>query len=555
MTKRGILRGASKLWNELVKAGDIYKKQYKGLYCSGCESFKTEKELDDGKCPNHPTREIEEVQEENYFFALSKYRERVAEKIKNDEYQVVPKIRKNEIISWLKTAKDISFSRPRSTLPWGIPVPEDPEQVMYVWCDALSNYITGAGYGTDKKIFRDRWPADIHIIGKDILRFHAAFWPAMLMSAKVALPKKLFVHGFILLKGAKMSKSTGNVVEPFEEILHYGVDPFRFYIVGAMQIDGDGEYSEDLVEERINTELVGNLSNFCYRVLSFANKNFDSRVVSCKDNVSGELKAKYDAVREAYEGFDFKRTIDEIMAASAIGNRYFQDNEPWKLVREDRDKAHKVVSLCVNMVRNLSIMMQPVMPEFALQLQSQLNAKGLFWKDIGFRFTGRINEAQIILRKVEKLERFPLSIKVAVIESVEDHPDADKLLVLGINLGSEKRQLVAGLRGHYSRDELIGKKICVITNLKYAKLRGVESQGMLLAGDDGKKIGLLTVDAKPGAQIGIEGMKANDAQIDFKDFMKIELKAVKGRATYGSRILKAGSEEIAVERVKDGKIR
>ena len=196
-------QGVIKLWKELVKAGDIYKKQYKGLYCTGCEAFKTEKELENGKCPNHPTRDIETVEEENYFFKLSKYNKILTKKISSDEYKVTPEIRKNEILAWIKEAKDISFSRPKTTLPWGIHVPGDDSQIMYVWCDALSNYLTGSGYGRDEKQYKTIWPADVHIIGKDILRFHAAFWPAMLISAKVPLPKQLLVHGFILSKGAK----------------------------------------------------------------------------------------------------------------------------------------------------------------------------------------------------------------------------------------------------------------------------------------------------------------------------------------------------------------
>ena len=198
--------GAIKLWERLVESGDIYKKLYKGTYCTGCESFKTEKELENGKCHDHPTIKIELIEEENYFFRLSKYKEEVSERIESDNYKIMPDSRKNEILSFLKDAKDISFSRPKSSLVWGIPVPGDSSHVMYVWCDALSNYITGAGYGRDELRFRQLWPADIHIIGKDILRFHAAFWPSMLLSAKIELPKSLFVHGFILSKGAKMSK-------------------------------------------------------------------------------------------------------------------------------------------------------------------------------------------------------------------------------------------------------------------------------------------------------------------------------------------------------------
>ncbi len=391
--------GAIKLWEELVKSGDIYKKKYKGMYCAGCEAFKTEKELENGKCPNHPTRDIEEVEEENYFFKLSKYKERISKIIEKDEYEIIPKVRKNEILSFLKDAKVISFSRPKTSLQWGIPVPGDDEHVMYVWCDALSNYITGVGYGRAEDEFKNIWPADIHIIGKDILRFHAAFWPAMLISAKVKLPKKLFVHGFILSKGAKMGKSTGNVIEPFEQLKKYTSDHFRFYILSIMPLEGDGEYSEDAAIDRINTELAGNLSNFCYRVLSFINKNYDSKISAIdKDKVAGKITAKFDIIKKHYENFDFNQAVSEIMSVSTLGNKYLQDKEPWK----NPEKAQEVLGLCVNIAKNLSILIEPIMPEFSEKLQKQLNVKNLSWKDLNFNLKNhRIGKAEILIRKVD----------------------------------------------------------------------------------------------------------------------------------------------------------
>ncbi len=548
--------GATKLWKELVKAGDIYKKEYKGLYCSGCEAFKKEKELVDKKCPNHPTRGIDVVEEENYFFKLSKYKEEVAKKISSDEYRVIPESRKNEILSFLKTAKDISFSRPKTSLPWGIPVPDDKEQVMYVWCDALSNYITGVGYGTDKKKFEEVWPADIHIIGKDILRFHAAFWPAMLLSAKIALPKQLFVHGFILSKGAKMSKSTGNVIEPFEQIEKYGVDPFRFYILGAMPIDGDGDYNEDLVIERINSELVGNLSNFCYRVLSFTNKYFDSKIKKIdNDQIIKEINPKFNEIKKAYEEFDFKKAIDEILSVSALGNKYFQDNEPWKLIKKDKEKVQKVCGLCVNIAKNLSILIDPIMPEFSSKLQKQLNVKDLKWKDLNFNLKNhKTNKEEILFHKTEKMkeQQFPLNLKVAKILSVKDHPNADKLYVLEIDSGTEKRQLVAGLKGHYTKEEMKNKKIIVVTNLKHAKLRGIESQGMLLAAEDDKGVvGLLTVkDSEPGSEVKFGNLKNSGEEISFENFLKIKIKAKEGKVVFNDRGLKTDKEAVSVEKIK-----
>ena len=395
--------GAIKLWKELAKSGDIYKKQYRGLYCSGCESFKTERELKNGKCPNHPTIDIEVVEEENYFFKLSKYKDKVAKAIKSGKYKVIPEIRKNEILSFLKTAKDISFSRPKTSLPWGISVPGDEKHVMYVWCDALSNYITGAGYGRDDKRFKQLWPADVHIIGKDILRFHAAFWPAMLLSAKVGLPRELFVHGFVLSKGEKMSKTALNIVEPFKQIKKYGAEQFRFYIAGAMPIGADGDYSEELVVEKINSELVANFSNFCYRVLSFANKNFNSQIKKIdEDKVIKEITAKFEEIKKAYEECDFKKAIDKTLAVSSLGNKYFQEKAPWKLINENKAEAHAVIGTCANIAKNLAILIKPVMPETAKQLEKQLKLKDLKWKDLGFDLKNKkIGKAEILVKKIK----------------------------------------------------------------------------------------------------------------------------------------------------------
>lgn len=409
---------AQKLWNELVKAGDIYKKKYKGLYCIGCESFKTEKELVNGKCPNHPIRDIETVEEENYFFKLSKYKDKISKLIEKDEYKIVPEVRKNEILSFLKNAKDISFSRPKSTLPWGIPVPGDKDHTMYVWCDALSNYITGQGYEYDLAKFNKVWPADIQIVGKDILRFHAAFWPAMLLSANVKPPKELFVHGFLNVSGRKMAKSTGISIDPFDQIEKYGVDPFRFYILGAMPIDGDGDYSEEIVFERINNELAANLSNFCYRVLSFTNKNYDSKITKLKnEEVIKEITAKFDSIKEQFEKRDFKQALAEIMEVSTLGNRYFQEKEPWK----NKENSQEVLTLCVNIVKNLSILIAPILPSFSENLQKQLNLKNLTWKDLNFNLTNhKIGKPEILVQRTQKKET--AETKVSETKKVKEAP-------------------------------------------------------------------------------------------------------------------------------------
>lgn len=565
--------GAQKLWKRLVKSEDIYKKKYKGLYCVGCESFKTEKELVEGKCPDHPTKEIEEIEEENYFFKLSKYREKIARVIESDEYRVIPRSRKNEILSFLKDAKDISFSRNKKSMPWGIPVPEDEEHVMYVWCDALSNYITGIGYGTDKNKFEKLWPCDVHVIGKDILRFHAAFWPAMLMSAGIDIPKRLFVHGFVLSKGSKMGKSTGNVIEPFEQIEKYGVDQFRYYLAGSMPMDGDGDYSEDLVIERINNELVGNLSNFCYRVMSFTNKNYDSEIKDVDEAFFKEISSKFSEIAQAYEDYDLKKAIEIIMHVSALGNQYFQSKEPWK----NKENSQNVLGTCINLVKDLAILVNPIMPEFSEKLQKQLNLNDLRWEDLDLVLKNhKIDDAEIIFRRVEidskkgdtqkkekksnvtddqgnKQDKFPLNLRVAEVKEAEAVEDSEKLVKMQLDIGTEKRQIVAGIKKFFSAEELIGKKIIIVSNLKKAKLAGIESQGMLLAASKDDKLALLNTDAEPGTLVYPESMKANirESQIKIKDVMKVNFEVKDKRVYANSNMLKTDTSEVIAD-IEDG---
>lgn len=553
--------GARALWKKLVEAGDIYKQKYSGLYCVGCESFKLERELIEGKCPNHPNGEIQTIEEENYFFKLAKYKDQIYDLIEKDEYKIIPKVRKNEILSFLKDAKDISFSRPKTSLPWGISVPGDEDHVMYVWCDALSNYITGQGYNYDEEKFNSVWPAQMHVIGKDILRFHAAFWPAMLLSAKIELPKQLFVHGFMNMQGQKMGKSTGNVVDPFNQIEKYGVDGFRFYLLGCMPIDGDGNYSEELVKERFNHELVANLSNFCYRSLSFTNSSYDSKIstVDKDDTVIKEVEEKINEVKISIENCDLKEALSKIMEISAIGNRYMQEKAPWK----NKDKSQGVMTMCINIVKNLSILIEPFMPDFSAKLQTQLKVSNLSWNDIGFNLENHtIGKAEIIIRKFveekkaqvsEKREESnhpfaKINLKVAKVLEIEDHPEADRLYVLQIDVGDEKRQLVAGLREHYKKEDLLGKNIILVSNLKPAKLKGLKSQGMLLAATAGEKVTLISpMKSKPGDQVKIKGVVPKTKRIKIDDFFEVPLVVKNKKVVFGDEILITDSEEIIVD--------
>jgi len=378
--------GAQKLWKQLVQSGDIYKGKYKGLYCVGCEAFITERDLIDGKCPIHNTIP-ESIEEENYFFKLSnpKYADKIANKIETQELEIVPKGRAKEILNVIKDGlTDISFSRPQKKLPWGIPVPDDPTQTMYVWCDALSNYITGIGYGRDDTNFNKWWPADIHVIGKDILRFHAAIWPGMLLSANLPLPKRIFVHGFVSAGGQKMSKSLGNVVDPAEIVEKYGTDALRYYLLREIPTVDDGDFSWKRFEEIYNSELADNLGNLISRVIAMAGKYTDSKVPkptsdSCPLNIGifQYIDERIDefrldlALKEIGSGFSKDMGI---VGMVKILNQYVDEKKPWALHKES--KTEELKNVLYNLLENLrllSIFLYPFMPQTANKIRQQLN--------------------------------------------------------------------------------------------------------------------------------------------------------------------------------------
>jgi methionyl-tRNA synthetase len=380
----------------------------------------------------------------------------------------------------------------------------------------------------------------------------------MLLSAKVKLPKSLFVHGFLQLSGLKMGKSTGNVVNPFVQLKRYGVDPFRFYILGAMPMDGDGDYSEENVVERINNELVANIANFCYRTMSYCNKELNSAIIEIDEDkeVIAAVNMLIDKTIAAYENMNLKEALSLILEISSIGNKYMQDKQPWKMIKDNVEETRKVIGTCINIAKIVSILLSPIMPEYCSQIQKQLNLPAANKGDLNFETKHhKINKAEILIRKVEmpKEDIFPLDLKVAEIKEIKEHPDADKLFVMKIDAGEERqRDLVAGLRKYYSADELLGKKIILVSNLKPAKLRGVVSEGMLLAADDGSKVRVLTVKkANPGVHVRIEGYENNHEKIDYEDFEKIKMTTKDGKIIYNNIVLKAGDEDVFTEGIKD----
>ncbi|PIY59331.1 methionine--tRNA ligase [Candidatus Wolfebacteria bacterium CG_4_10_14_0_8_um_filter_37_11] len=351
--------GAQLLWKKLVEAGDIYKGKYSGYYCVGCEAYVTEKDLIDGKCPYH-FKEPEKIEEENYFFKLSRYVDEIKNKIESGELKILPESRKNEILGMIKEGVgDISFSRPKEKLSdWGVPVPDDESQLMYVWCDALANYISALGYGSNNEDnLKKFWPADLHIIGKDILRFHALIWPAMLMSAKLLLPKTIFVHGFILSNGKRMSKTLGNVIDPFYLAEKYGVDATRYYLLREITPFEDGDITEEKFKEAYNANLANGLGNLTARIMKMSEQYLDNKELRIKNY---ELPNDF---KNLMDNFGLNKAMDLIWEKISELDLHIQKTEPFKLIKTDEKKAKEILVELVLGLQNIALMLKPFLPQ------------------------------------------------------------------------------------------------------------------------------------------------------------------------------------------------
>lgn len=377
--------GAKKIWTKMFENGDIYKGIYKGNYCVGCEAFIPEKDLDeDGNCPNHK-KKPEILEEENYFFRLSRYSDKIKDLIESGKLKIVPEARKNEMLNIIgeEGLKDVSFSRPKEVLPWGVDVPNDKTQVMYVWCDALSNYITALGYEHEDANFKKFWPCDMHVIGKDILRFHAGVWIGMLMSAEIEIPKTIFVHGFVTSEGQKMSKSIGNVVDPLFYVEKYGVDALRYYLLREIPSDDDGDFGHDRFVDIYNSELANSLGNLVNRVTMMVERYADGRVPAPteNDNVAKEIGAFFDRYEEAFENFNLKSACEVLVAITDFANKYIDDKKPWSLAKEDPSALPDVLYDLLELLRFIVILLLPILPKSASLIADQL---GLKVKDLRF---------------------------------------------------------------------------------------------------------------------------------------------------------------------------
>ncbi len=529
-----------KIFKKLYEQGDIYKGNYEGMYCTPCETFFTSSQLKDGKCPDCG-REVEAAKEEAYFLKLSKYSDRLIEHINNNPDFIRPESRKNEMMNnfILAGLQDLCVSR--TSFKWGIPVDFDDKHVVYVWLDALSNYITGLGFDVDGNhddLYKKYWPCDLHLIGKDILRFHTIYWPIMLMALGEELPKQVFGHPWLLQGDGKMSKSKGNVLYADELVDMFGVDAVRYFVLHEMPFDNDGVITWELLVERINSELANTLGNLVNRTIAMSNKYFEGNVVNTKinDEFDEELIKVVTSTKEKIvtkmERLRVSDAISEIFALFKRCNKYIDETMPWALAKEE-DKLERLKTVLYNLVESIVIgasLLESFMPETSKKILNQLNTKvrefenldkfGLYPDNNVVTKTPEILFARLdmkeVLEKVEEKqaltasEEYPevekkgeisiddfdkIQIQIGEVLACEPVKKAKKLLVSQIRIGNEVRQIVSGISKYYKPEEMIGKKVPVITNLKPVTLCGIESQGMILAASDDKdNLVVLTVD-------------------------------------------------------------
>lgn len=499
----------------------------------------------------------------HYFFALTKVVgevEKWLESAKSLQPEIV-----NYVKSWFSEGiQDWDISRDGPY--FGFKIPGEEDKYFYVWLDAPIGYISSfAKYlgEKDPEKIRDEWNSSdiVHFIGKDITYFHFLFWPAMLNESGFSMPGRLIVHGFLTVNGEKMSKSKGTFITASDFADEHDPEYLRFYYARVLSKKvSDINLDMDDFRKEVNNELVANIGNFCYRTMHFLSKNFDCRYgeIDCDDEIEASFAEKKAAIAESYENANTNVAIRHIMSLSTLGNRYFQSNAPWELIKSDEKRARKVLGLCINIVHNLSILISPILPNFSKELQAQLKTSCNSWDDIGFSLKSHeIGIPSPLIKKVDpnQVKKFPLDLRIAKVISVKDHPDADKLYVLEIDIGSEKRIIVAGLKKHYSKEDLVQKKIVIVANLKPAKLRGILSHGMLLAGDDGNDVGVLYAEkSAPGDKVTVSRMKNETKELTYDQFLKLSLKVEGGRASFEDKILMANTEEIKVDKVRDGNI-
>ena len=517
-----------KMFKKLYEQGDIYKSEYEGWYCTACESFYTETQLKDGACPDCGGP-VHKAKEESYFFKLSNYADRLIKHIETHPDFIQPESRKNEMINnFIKPGlQDLAVSR--TSFKWGIPVDFDPKHVVYVWIDALSNYITGIGYDADgnhEERFKEFWPADLHLIGKDILRFHTIYWPIMLMALDIPLPKQVFGHPWLLVGEGKMSKSKGNVIYADDLVKLFGVDAVRYLMLHEMPFAQDGTLTYDIMVERINSDLANILGNLVNRTLAMTNK-YNGGVVT-NPKVSGEFDQELidlalstpKKVSEHMDRLRVQDSIDDIFDLLKRCNKYIDETSPWALAKDEanKDRLNTVLYNLLESIRISAVLLEAYIPDTSKAILDQLNTQKRDFDSItefgqleeGTKITDKPTilfarlDANEVMEKLQpapkKLDTKPevtiddfskLDLRVGKILSCENHPDSDKLLVSQVQIDGTVRQIVSGLRPKFEASDLVGLNVAVVVNLKPVKLRGVLSEGMILAGEKGSKMELV----------------------------------------------------------------
>lgn len=544
------IKVVQKIFTKLYEKGDIYKDKYEGLYCTPCESFWTEHQLVEGKCPDCG-RDVQPVEEEAYFFRLSKYQDDLLKLMEENEEFIEPKSRRNEMINnFLKPGlEDLCVSR--TSFKWGIPVPFDKDHVIYVWIDALSTYISVLGYMTENdEKYKKFWPADVHLVGKEIVRFHTIIWPAILMALGEPLPKKVFGHGWLVLEGGKMSKSKGNVVDPVVLIERYGLDPIRYFLLREVPFGSDGVFSNEALINRINSDLANDLGNLLSRTVTMIEKYFKGVLPSAVAPalIDDDLKElAIDTRRKVEESMDALEISNALVAIwELIGraNKYIDETTPWILAKDpsQQDRLGTVLYNLAETLRIISVLISPFMTKTPTKIREQLGLaevdKFTSWKSLdsfGKVEAGtKVKKGDIIFprldvdKELEELEALlptsseeeedlanvaeisiedfeKIDLRVAKVLSAEKVKNADKLLKLELEVGDETRTVVSGIAEYYKPEDLIGKNLVLVANLKPVKLRGILSQGMILAAsDDEDNLVLVTVDdtIKSGSQVG-----------------------------------------------------
>lgn len=546
------VKSIQRIFRKLYEQGDIYKSYYEGWYCTPCEAYWTDTQLDDGKCPDCG-RQVHMAKEEAYFFKMSNYAQRLIDHIEANPKFISPESAKNEMLNnfLLPGLEDLCVSR--TSFEWGIPVDFDEKHVVYVWVDALSNYITALGYLNDEpQLMEKYWPADVHLIGKDILRFHTIYWPIILMALGLPLPKQVYGHGWILLKGGKMSKSKGNVIDPIELVGKYGTDALRYYVLREMPFGGDGLYSEDNLIARNNSDLANDLGNLLSRTTSMVDKYFGGCLpdVKCFETIDTDLiqmatDIPYIVADHMHE-YEIANALAHIWKFISRVNKYIDETEPWVLAKDESNQG-RLATVLYNLLESLriiAVLISPAMPETAAKMREALNITEeiMTWESIqlfgkypaenAVRLSGALfprvmteEEKKRIEKRAEKekrrmekntepksevvadkiAEEYPpfketitiedfakVDMRVATVVKAEKHPNADKLLVLQVDLGCCQKQIVSGITEYREPEELVGKQIVVVVNLKPAKFRGMVSEAMITAvGDDKESFAMI----------------------------------------------------------------